>query len=186
MNFPKQYVEYRACGEALDAKEKTPKKLFPKSVFPCATVNLGPRTCCRGHRDSGNRACGQCVITAAGNYDHTKRGHLVLHEFKLIIQFPSGSTALIPSATVTHSNVPIAANEERFSVTQYAAGGLFRWVEYNHMTEDEFERTDRRGWAATTSPEACRNRVAAGLSSFSKYSELLSDLKAAFPGDSTP
>ncbi|KAJ7791104.1 hypothetical protein B0H13DRAFT_2394385 [Mycena leptocephala] len=41
--------------------------------------------------------------------------------------FPPGSTLLIPSALVQHSNVPIRAHEQRSSITQYTAGSLFRW-----------------------------------------------------------
>ncbi|KAJ6565657.1 hypothetical protein B0H10DRAFT_1965627 [Mycena sp. CBHHK59/15] len=86
---------------------------FPKE-FAHYKVNL----------DSGNVASGQCAITVAGNFDHTEGGHLILHEFKLVIEFPSGATALIPSATVTHSNTPLQEGEEHFSFTQYAAGGF--------------------------------------------------------------
>ncbi|KAF7335068.1 hypothetical protein MVEN_02257300 [Mycena venus] len=35
---------------------------------------------------------------------------------------------LIPSAVVTHSNTPIQEGEERYSLVQYSAGSLFRWV----------------------------------------------------------
>ena len=63
-----------------------------------------------------------------GDFDPTKGSHLVLWECKLVIEFPPGSTILIPSAIITHSNVPIQAGEKRYSVTQYATGVLFRWV----------------------------------------------------------
>ncbi|KAF8125540.1 hypothetical protein K438DRAFT_2002046 [Mycena galopus ATCC 62051] len=41
----------------------------------------------------------------------------------------AGSTILIPSAILRHSNVGIAANERRYSFTQYSAAGMFRWVD---------------------------------------------------------
>lgn len=47
-----------------------------------------------------------------------------------MIEFPSGSTILIPSATVHHGNTALQPGEMRCSVTQYCAGGLFRWVDY--------------------------------------------------------
>lgn len=52
-----------------------------------------------------------------------------------MIEFPPGSTILIPSATVRHSNVAIQQGETRYSLTQYAAGGLFRWVEHGFRLE---------------------------------------------------
>lgn len=53
----------------------------------------------------------------------------MLWDLKVVIEFPPGSTILIPSATLRHSNVGIRKGERRYSVTQYAAGGLFRWVD---------------------------------------------------------
>ncbi|KAF4586922.1 hypothetical protein EYR40_010939 [Pleurotus pulmonarius] len=41
---------------------------------------------------------------------------------------PPGATLLIPSALVQHSNLPIQNGERQYSMTQYSAGGLFRWV----------------------------------------------------------
>jgi hypothetical protein len=46
-----------------------------------------------------------------------------------VVEFPPGSTVLIPSAILSHSNVDINEGEKRYSFTQYASGGLFRWVE---------------------------------------------------------
>ncbi|KAF8187439.1 hypothetical protein BJ912DRAFT_926686 [Pholiota molesta] len=49
-----------------------------------------------------------------------------------------GSLLLIPSATITNSNTPVAPNEARASFTQYAPGGLFRYVGYGFRL---------KGWA---------------------------------------
>ncbi|KAJ7243685.1 hypothetical protein C8J57DRAFT_1083583, partial [Mycena rebaudengoi] len=147
------------------------------------TFNLGPGTCCEGHLDSGNNASGICAITSVGNFDHTRSGHLVLEEFKLVIEFPSSSTALIPSAVgLPHAlNMPLQPGEEQFSFTQYAVGGLFRWVEYRHMLEEAFKNSDKAVWAATTSDGACAVRVAARITRFSLYDELDADCKTVFP-----
>ena len=104
------------------------------SVFTAATYNLGPQTVCLPHRDEANLSYGMCVITALGNFDPCKGGHLVTEDGKLIIEFPSGSTILIPSAIMTHSNTPIAADEERCSFTQYTASALFTWVDHGFQT----------------------------------------------------
>ncbi|KAJ6587294.1 hypothetical protein B0H10DRAFT_1961477 [Mycena sp. CBHHK59/15] len=85
------------------------------------------------------------------------------------------------SPTVTHSNTPLQEGEEHFSFTQYAAGGLFRWVEYGHMKEGDFKLSDREAWLAATSPAACKARVSAGLARFSKYDELPDNLTTVFP-----
>lgn len=74
-----------------------------------------------------NVAFGWCAITALGNYDYTKGGHLILWDLGLVIEFPPGSTILIPSACVKHSNVSIGDDETRFSIVQYAAGEIFHW-----------------------------------------------------------
>ncbi|KAF4614892.1 hypothetical protein D9613_003558 [Agrocybe pediades] len=66
---------------------------------------------------------------ALGSFDHTKGGHLILWECGLVIEFPAGSTILIPSAIISHSNTTIAPAETRYSFTQYTAGGLFRRFE---------------------------------------------------------
>lgn len=69
-----------------------------------------------------------CLVGALGNFDADKGGHFVCWDYDLIIRFPAGCSILIPSAVVTHSNTPIQEGEERFSIIQYSAGGLFRWV----------------------------------------------------------
>ena len=51
-------------------------------------------------------------------------------QLKLLVEFPPGRMALLPSATLKHGNVPILPGECRESFTQYAAGRLFRWVKY--------------------------------------------------------
>ncbi len=113
---------------------------------------------CFPHLDFANLPFGFCAITALGDYDPTKGGHLILWECKLVIEFPPGSTILIPSAIITHSNVPIGAGEKRYSVTQYSAGALFRWVDNGFQTavayrasltleeKLELEATNTRRW----------------------------------------
>jgi hypothetical protein len=80
-----------------------------------------------------NLAYGWCTITALGRFDPKKGGHLVIPELRLAIEFPPGSSILIPSAALTHYNLDICKEETRGSVTQFSAGGLFRWVAYGHQ-----------------------------------------------------
>jgi hypothetical protein len=65
-------------------------------------------------------------------------GHLVLWDLQLIIEFPPGATILIPSALLRHSNTTIQKGEERYSFTQYTAGGPFRWVDHGFQKEAEY------------------------------------------------
>ncbi|KAJ7236970.1 hypothetical protein C8J57DRAFT_1247470 [Mycena rebaudengoi] len=114
---------------------------FVNSVFACATLNFGPATVCLPHIDFANLAWGWCAITALGRFDPDKGGHLILWDLGLIIRFPPGSTVLIPSALLWHSNVNIQPGETRYSFTQYSAGGLFRWEANGFQTDEAFEAT---------------------------------------------
>jgi len=98
-------------------------------IFPCRSFNLGKQTASLPHLDQKNLAQGWCSITPLGNFNPDLGGHLVLWDFKLVIRFSAGSTVLIPSALLTHSNIPVHLNETRYSIVQYAAGRLFRWVQ---------------------------------------------------------
>lgn len=102
---------------------------FERSIMPAAAFNLGPATVCRPHRDSANLSFGICAVTALGAYDPSKGGHIVFKELRLVVAFPPGSTVLLPSAILTHSNTAVGEDETRYSFTQYAAGSLFSYVQ---------------------------------------------------------
>ncbi|KAJ7433332.1 hypothetical protein FB451DRAFT_1345107 [Mycena latifolia] len=103
---------------------------FTNSIFPAATFNLGPDVVTDEHMDFNNLVHGLCGVTSGGKFDHTKGGQIYMKQIKLVIDFPSGSSILFPSAFIDHGNTPIQGGETRFSLTQYAVGGLFRWVKY--------------------------------------------------------
>ena len=114
----------------------------------------------------------ECSITPIGTFDPKLGGHLVLKELKLIIEFPPSSTILIPSALLTHSNIPIREHETRFSIVQYAAGGLFRWVENGFMKDSEWHKV------ATADQEEQRQREGSerwskAAAMFTKLNELM-------------
>ncbi|KAF9037522.1 hypothetical protein BJ165DRAFT_1353445 [Panaeolus papilionaceus] len=142
-------------------------RVFPNSVFAAATINTGERVVSVSHSDHKNLSWGLCSITALGNFDPDFGGHLVLWDLKYVIRFPPGSTILIPSALLRHSNVPIRTGEVRHSFTQYTAGGLFRFVHNkfkanNKLSEEELLATDEEG----------KNRWKEGLKMFSTLEEL--------------
>ncbi|PPQ97895.1 hypothetical protein CVT26_013069 [Gymnopilus dilepis] len=128
---PKLYHYYVEHLAKLHEKHPGLKRLFPSSVFAAASFNFGPRTACRKHKDFANLPFGLCAVTALGSFDPRKGGHLVLWECRLVIEFPPGSTILLPSAIIAHSNTPVQKHEKRYSFAQYTAGGLFRWVEHD-------------------------------------------------------
>ncbi|KAJ7838442.1 hypothetical protein B0H13DRAFT_1650760 [Mycena leptocephala] len=126
---------------AWDERQKRAKHMIRNfteklSVFATATFNFGPATITFPHLDFRNLAWGWCAITALGNFDPDRGGHLVLWDLKMIIRFPPGSTILLPSAILRHSNVKIFPHETRFSFTQFTPAGLFRWV-YNGFRTDK-------------------------------------------------
>ncbi|KAF8056176.1 hypothetical protein FPV67DRAFT_1432152, partial [Lyophyllum atratum] len=131
---PKLYRYYAQTLSALFKHHENLEHNFSNSIFPACTFNCGPRTYTFRHVDAGNLSCGICALTALGRYDPKLGGHLILYSLKLVIEFPPGSTALIPSGAVEHGNTPVGQGETRLSFTQYAAGGLFRWVSYGFQT----------------------------------------------------
>ncbi|KAJ7689825.1 hypothetical protein B0H17DRAFT_1134760 [Mycena rosella] len=120
----------RYAGFATSACPTTPtSRPFLNGIWCAVTFNLGPWTCMLGHRDYTNLVFGWCAIMVLSNFDYRKRGHLILWDCKLIIQFPPGTTILTPSTALFHSNIPIADDERCYSFTQYTAGGIFWWIE---------------------------------------------------------
>lgn len=140
---PRLGAYYRDTLDALVASDSGLTRNFRNSDFACMTANFGPNTITIDHTDFANLATGLCAITALGSFDSNIGGHLILWDLKLIIEFPPGATILIPSALLRHSNAPIQSGEQRFSLTQYSAGGLFRWVE-NGFCKNRDRRPPRK------------------------------------------
>ncbi|KAF8440925.1 hypothetical protein L210DRAFT_3399879, partial [Boletus edulis BED1] len=127
-------------------------KFYFVDAFPSAVFNQGPRTVCKLHKDARNLAFGLCPVTALGDFDHKKEGHLILKELGLMIELPSGSTVLIPSTVIMHSNTTIVPNEKQHSFTQYASGTLFSYVENGMCTDkgllQEASKKQKAEWKA--------------------------------------
>ncbi|KAJ7473406.1 hypothetical protein FB451DRAFT_1035718, partial [Mycena latifolia] len=136
---PLLFAFYQAQLGLLAAWKPSMGWIFAGSVFAACTFNFGPHAITAPHLDFANLAWGWCCITSFGKFDPDLGGHLILWDLRLVIRFPPGSTILIPSALIRHSNVPIRAHERRSSFTQYTAGGLFRWVRNGFKTQEEWE-----------------------------------------------
>lgn len=166
-HFPKVYCDLKEKVEAIREHHPKVKPTFPShSIYPGCTFNLGPETVTEEHVDPGNIPVVPCAVTALGPYDPDLGGGLVLEALKLIIRFPPGSTILLSSASIRHSNVPIRKGEKRYSVTQFCPGGLYRWVRHGFKPACTLSRAAREAadgnaearwrayWALLSTPES--------------------------------
>ncbi|KAK7032066.1 hypothetical protein VNI00_013435 [Paramarasmius palmivorus] len=164
---PKLYRHYFDYDTRLRKEHPFCTKNFENSIWSCATYNFGPSTVTVQHIDHLNYIFGWCAITSLGKFDHTKGGHLVLWELGLVLEFPPGWTALIPSAYIRHSNTPISDQETRYSFTQYTAGGLFRWVDDKFRLRSKLTKAQRKRATARD-----KRRLKSGLFMYSTLDEL--------------
>jgi len=171
---PRLYAYYMETLDRLvDWMPSKIKRVYEGTAFAAITFNLGPRTVSFRHLDWANLAWGWCAITALGSFDADEGGHLVLWNLGLVIQFPRGTTMLIPSAMVEHGNTCVGPGQTRFSIAQYSASGLFRWVDNGFMKDtawlaqaSEAEKTRRK--------ELQETRWVEGLKMLSSLSEFRS------------
>ncbi|KAJ3764770.1 hypothetical protein FB446DRAFT_656153, partial [Lentinula raphanica] len=143
---------------------------FWNSIFACVTLNFGPTTTTVEHVDHMNYVYGWCAITALGNFDYKRGGHLVLWDLKLVVEVPPGWTMLIPSAFLRHSNTSLQPGETRFSLTQYTAAGLFRI-----LSDDGVARTKMTPTQLAHAQQEQINRITKALNRFSTLDQLLND-----------
>lgn len=172
---PALYHYYKEHTDKLYDKMPWLSPIFGrKSVFTCAAFNFGPRVCTKSHRDQLNLSFGWCAIQAIGRFDPRCGGHLVIDEIKKIIEFPAGSLILIPSATLTHRNIPVREHEVRMSFTQYSAGGIFRFVDNGFRTEATLLAEDPT--AHQEMMEKKKTRWQMGASLWSKLEDLVAEV----------
>ncbi|KAK6992484.1 hypothetical protein R3P38DRAFT_2569589 [Favolaschia claudopus] len=166
---PRLYDHYLQHNKDLAAEHPELRRPFKKSVFSCANFNLGINVWTFKHRDVLNLAFGWCAVQALGNFDHTQGGHIILWDLNLVVEFPAGALILLPSATVAHSNIPVAEGQERTSFTQYTPGGIFRYVDQGFQTLGELEEKKPEKYAEFMAGRA--SRWEKGLSLLSTFDE---------------
>jgi hypothetical protein len=171
MWFPNFYAYAKTRLDLLYTKMPELSRNFVRSVYPRAAFNLGSSVSTLPHLDVMNCPFGLCSIQAFGTFDHTKGGHLVLADLKLVIEFPAGSLILMPSATLQHANTPVARDERRSSFTQYCPGGLFRFVDNNFQTETSLKKSDPELYARNMALK--KGRWEMGLGLWSTLNELV-------------
>ncbi|KAI0054652.1 hypothetical protein BV25DRAFT_1816767, partial [Artomyces pyxidatus] len=173
MAAPRIFARYETCLADIKAASPRLSKPYANSIFPTATFNLGPQAITLPHRDAQNVPYGWCAIMALGTYDSEKGGHLYLWELNMVIEFPPGSTILVPSVLITHGHTLIQPGETRQSFTLYCAGALMRWHTYGLRTERTLSVQDlglRRRLKATA-----RTRQLDAMALFLKLGGLASD-----------
>ncbi|KAK1228872.1 hypothetical protein PQX77_008082 [Marasmius sp. AFHP31] len=109
--------------------------------------------------------------TSIGTYE--VGGHLILWDLGLALQFPPGSTVLLPSASIAHSNVPVADDETRTSFTQYTAGGLLRWVDCGGCSLEELRKADKEAYQANRDALQSGKLLQEGIARLSTMEKLL-------------
>lgn len=131
------YKYYRDTMLGLENAHPLLKRSFENSIFPAVTINFHPKTVAVPHYDYANLGYGWCALTALGRFNPDRGGFLVLVELKKVIRFPPHSTIFLCSAAIQHFNLGISEGEDRFSLVQYAAAGLFRWKENGFCSQEE-------------------------------------------------
>ena len=184
---PKIYLSMRDDLEQIFREEGLSLN-FDNSLYPAATINLGPQTVCIEHRDSENDPVNFCHVTALGQFDHKKGGHLILHDFKIAFEFPAGASFLIPSALLRHSNASVQPGEVRQSFTQWTAGGFSQWVACGGRLVNELEAEG--GEPLRRYKADVQRRQTERVNLFSTLAELPEDrqmlMKATYPEMTTP
>ncbi|KAJ3717731.1 hypothetical protein C8R42DRAFT_676469 [Lentinula raphanica] len=143
---PRLYCYCEDYIERLLESDSSLLQLFTNSVYPAAAFNFGPQTVCFPHIDFSNLPFSWCWIWALGWYNPSLGGHLVLWDLKLVIEFPPGTLAAIPSGVCCHSNTSIRKGEQRFSFTQYAPGANFRWADNGFAVQKNPSRPQKARW----------------------------------------
>ncbi|KAK7061180.1 hypothetical protein R3P38DRAFT_3166156 [Favolaschia claudopus] len=168
---PELHDYYYSTMEKLHNWNTTLKRNFVPhlSVFAAATFNFDRQTVTFPHPDYANLAWGWCSITALGDFDPDKGGHLILWDLKLIIRFPPGYTILIPSALIRHSNTSIQPHEKRFSFTQYTAAGIFRFVDNGFRSDVSVEASKMTDAEQAERVEKRKKRWTEGLAMYRQW-----------------
>jgi hypothetical protein len=153
---------------------------FDCSIFPCFTINFGPFAISFNHRDYNNAPGVPCVITALGDFDPTRGGHLILFDYGMIMEFPPGATVMLLSGCVHHGNTAIQDGEYRTSIISYMAGGLARDVAYGFRLQDKVPLDELKAIDRDTPSRVCEI-----MERFSTLSSIVADRLLIRPFEST-
>ncbi|TDL19315.1 hypothetical protein BD410DRAFT_842218 [Rickenella mellea] len=141
---------------------------FAFSSFSATAVNSGGDVATSWHRDFLNLVFGVCAVFVTGDFDHRISGHVIMKEFRTIVEIRPGDLYFEPSGSVTHRNAPIRKEETRNSCVLFSAAGLFRWQHQGFKKQEK--KNGPKG-------EAGRSRWEEGINLFSTIEELSNRLK---------
>jgi hypothetical protein len=134
--YPKAYQCYKDnLNKLWKEYPHLTQQLFLRSILPSVAFNLDNQVATKKHVDAQNCPVGWCTITALGEFDASKRGHIVLWDLKLVLEFPAGVCVCLPSALIARSNTSSNEHETRMSFTQYCSGENFRYIENDFKTD---------------------------------------------------
>ena len=169
---PKAYQYYKTNLDKLrEVHPELSYPLFPKSIMPTVAFNLGERVATKIHVDAMNCPFGWCIVTALGDFNSNQGGHLILWELGLVLEFPAGASICLPSAIITHSNIPTHESDRRMSFTQYCPGEIFRYIENGFRTDGKLEIEDPAIFLFRKNDR--RKRLQEGYLMFSTVSDLI-------------
>ncbi|KAK6969168.1 hypothetical protein R3P38DRAFT_2814909 [Favolaschia claudopus] len=108
------------------------------------------------------------AITIFGSFDDLKGGHISFDKHKSVIQTPSGTTYLVPSASKSSRYAAIAKGEHRYQFRQFISAGVMRWVEKGGRTDRQFDES-----SSAAQREAWReSRLARGSTAMKFFSHI--------------
>jgi hypothetical protein len=124
---PNSFGLARTLTDALFDANPTLRRPLP-GAWTNISFALGPQTVTPPQRlPSTVRWC-WIAITALGTFNPQRGGHLILWDIGRVLEFPPGTTVLIPS--LLHFSIScIQPGETRYSITQYNAApeSWYRW-----------------------------------------------------------
>ncbi|KAK6997350.1 hypothetical protein R3P38DRAFT_2563409 [Favolaschia claudopus] len=126
-----------------DMLERNPQAYFPNeaSIFSAATLELGgPHFNIRDHRGDlrDMEPAGWNILTALGKFRSLYGGHVIFWELGLVVQFPPGSSILLPAGLIHYSFVKVEEEETRLSMLQWAGAGVRRFLDNGGRLDKDF------------------------------------------------
>ncbi|KAK7018524.1 hypothetical protein R3P38DRAFT_3200902 [Favolaschia claudopus] len=126
-----------------DMLDRNPQAFFPceASIFSAATLELGgPHFNIRDHKGDLRdlEPAGWNILTALGKYKSFHGGHVIFWQLGLVVQFPPGSSILLPAGLINYSFVKVDPDETRFSLLQWAGGGVRRFLDNGGRLDMDF------------------------------------------------
>ncbi|KAE9396695.1 hypothetical protein BT96DRAFT_824353, partial [Gymnopus androsaceus JB14] len=91
------------------------------------------------HEDWYNILFGMCAVYSSGLFNHMHGGHFIAWSLGIVVQFPPACMIYVPSACVTHANMPIAKHETQSSIAFFISAGLACWYHNGYMSDKHFK-----------------------------------------------